>query len=129
MQFSNVIKERNHLEVNKVDYRKNRNNKQLIILVEINRIKDDKEVYVLLKGHNLIIEAPVNISLEKPVRIHLLEREILEEFKTGATEIGFTEIRLNRNYNYDLVLYRMIQPGLLKIVLNYKTNGRVKTHN
>ncbi len=126
LQFCTVLKDRNHLEIDKVDYIRDIHKNVLIILAESNRMINNKEVYVFLRGNILIIEASMLVTLDKPIRTHLVEREIREEFEMGATEVGSTEIRLNKNCHYDVVSFSMIKPGLLKIILNYRTVGSLK---
>ncbi|KPK85604.1 MAG: hypothetical protein AMS27_06800 [Bacteroides sp. SM23_62_1] len=121
MKFCYVIKGRNHLKINELNYIRNRQKKTLVILAESEQVQDNKEVYVFLNGNILIIEAPMNVPLDRPIRTQLLEREVIEKFELDSSEIGFTEIRLNKNFRYDLVSFRMIKPGLIKIILDYNT--------
>jgi len=120
LQICSILKERNDLRINKIEYAKNRHKNLLILLVESEVMIYGNEVYAFLRENMLIIEAPLLIEVEKPVRTHLIEKENLEEFEKEIAEIRFTEIKLDKKYKYNMISYSMIKPGLLKIVMHYK---------
>lgn len=110
----------NKLELSNMDWNRDIQKHLLIIVAECNRIMNSKEVYAFLRGNTLIIEAPILIGLFRPLRAHLVDREIRNECEKGVADIGFSEVRLNKHYDYSLISFKVIKPGLLKIVLHYQ---------
>jgi hypothetical protein len=80
----------------------------------------DHEVNAFLQGLNLVIEAPRQLEYEKPFRMHLIGADTLTDYEKGGNEIGFSEVQLNQGFSYSILSYRMVTPGLLKIILNFK---------
>jgi hypothetical protein len=78
----------------------------------------DREVNALLQGNNLIIEAPRSLEYEKPFRTHLVDKESLSDYEKEILEIGFSEVCLNPGFRYAILSCRMINPGLLKVILS-----------
>ncbi len=112
----------NKLEISNMEWERDIQKHLLIIVVECNRIMNSKEVYAFLQRNILIIEAPILIGLNRPFRAHLVDREIRNECEKGVADIGFSEVRLDKQYDYSLISFRVIKPGLLKVVLHYQKN-------
>ena len=110
----------NKLEINNMEWERDKQKHLLIVVVECNRIMNSKEVYAFLRGNVLILEAPILIGLNRPLRAHLVDREIRNECEKGVTDIGFSEVRLDKHYDYSLISFKVIKPGSLKIVLHYQ---------
>jgi|GEM_PF-1296492 len=122
-----LIKSRNQLEINRIDYLKDTDRSRLIIFLEIGQLSG-REVNVFIKGKTLIIEAPLMPEYEKPLRTHLMAHEILSYQKEGLPEIGFSEVQLDKGYNYDLCSFNLINPGLLKVILRYHSSRNKNKH-
>lgn len=112
----------NKLEISNMEWERDIQKHLLIIVVECNRIMNRKEVYAFLQRNILIIEAPILIGLNRPLRAHLVDREIRNECEKGVTDIRFSEVRLDKQYDYSLISFKVIKPGLLKVVLHYQKN-------
>jgi hypothetical protein len=113
-----LIRSRNKLDINRIDYLKDTERCRLIIFLEIG-LSQVKEVNAFLKEKTLIIEAPLIPDYAKPFRTHLMAQEILSYEEDGVPEIGFSEVQLDKGYNYELCSFHMINPGLLKVILSY----------
>ena len=118
----------NHLGIEKIDLFKDKQRKHLILIMECNQIVG-KDVYALLKGNNLILEAPVSHgSYDKPIRTHLVDQNILTEVADGDVDIGFTEITMNPGFHYTISSCRVLNPGLVKIILGYRPVIKSRNH-
>jgi hypothetical protein len=117
LNFCHVIKSHNDLEIGRIDYLKDTQRGQLVIFMESNLLYD-REVNALLQGNNLIIEAPRSLEYEKPFRTHLVDKESLSDYEKEILEIGFSEVCLNPGFRYAILSCRMINPGLLKVILS-----------
>ena len=127
LNFCHVIKSHNDLEIGRIDYLKDTQRDQLVIFMESNLLYD-REVNALLQGNNLIIEAPRSLEYEKPFKTHLVDKESLSDYEKGVLEIGFSEVRLNPGFRYAILSCRMINPGLLKVILSIHP-GRKNSRN
>jgi len=120
MKFNTVFKTRNDLEIQKMEIIKDNYNKRLeIVLVANNEMESDVKVF--LEGNSLKVEAIRHIEFEKPMRTHLIQRDVLSDFENGGVEIGLTEIKLEHGYNYELLTTKLIGPKLLKVVLSFQS--------
>ena len=120
-----ILRDRNHLGIDRLTFIRDKHRQLLIILAESDSFIS-RDVYVFLKGNILVVEAPLFIDLQRPYRTHLIEKENLDDFNIESSEVGFTEIKLFKKYDYNIMSYHMIKPGLLKIVLSCKIAGSDK---
>jgi hypothetical protein len=117
-----ILRNRNHLGINRLTFIRDKFKDQLMILAESEQIFS-KEVYVFIKENILVIEAPLKVDLERPYRTHLIGKNSLDEFDREEASIDFTEVRLSKKYYYTIKSFEMIKPGLLRILLNCWTAG------
>jgi hypothetical protein len=115
-----VIKSHNQLGISRIDRITDKHRNNLILLLESNRFLGS-EFNALLKDSNLILEASLEPEYEKPIHTHLVAKEILADYEKVDPMIGFTEIRLNPVFDYSVVSCQVMNPGLIKIVLSYKS--------
>ena len=108
---------RNSFELDKVDFRRYSNRNLMVVLAQSDLLLSN-ETYVFLRKNYLVIETPMTTQLEHPFRMHLIEQDIRNEFERGITDIFFSEIKLNRKYQYNIISFGLVRPGLLKVVLN-----------
>jgi hypothetical protein len=120
-----ILRDRNRLGLNKLTFIRDKFRQLLIILAESDTMIS-REVYVFLKENILVVEAPLFVDLEMPYRAHLIEKGNLDEFNKESSKIEFTEIKLFKKYEYNIISFNMIKPGLLKIVLSCKHAGSDK---
>lgn len=118
-QFLGKDRERNYFELDNVEFIKDKRNDFLVVLVE-SEVLAGNEIYVFITGNTLSIEAPRAIQVDLPFRTHLMGREDLNSFESGAADIVFSEIKLPKKSAYRIFSYDLIKPGMLKIVLNSK---------
>ena len=118
-KFCHVIKSRNDLEISRTDYLMDMKKNQLVIFLESDLLFDLEAVNVLIQGNNLIVEAPRSMEYEQPFRVHLIDREYLLQQEKGILEIGFSEVRLKPGFSYSVLSFKMINPGLLKVILSF----------
>ncbi len=117
-----ILRNRNHLGINRLSFIRDKFKDQLMILAESEQMIS-KEVYVFLKGNILVIEAPLKVDLEKPYRTHLIGGRSLDDFNREESSINFTEVRLSKKYHYNIKSFDLIKPGLLRILLNCWIDG------
>ncbi len=117
-----ILRNRNHLGINRLCFIRDKLKDQLMILAESEQVIS-KEVYVFLKGNILVIEAPLKVDLERPYRTHLIGKKSLDEFNREDASINFTEVRLSKKYYYNIKSYDIIKSGLLRILLSCWTAG------
>jgi hypothetical protein len=115
-----ILRNRNHLGINRLTFIRDKFKDQLMIMAESEQLIR-REVYVFLKENILVIEAPLKVDLERPFRTHLIGKENLDEFDGGNSSINFTEVKLSKKYNYNIKTFEIIKPGLLRIVLSCGT--------
>ena len=113
-----VIKSRNDLEIERIDYLKDTQKGQLVIFLESDLLFES-EINALMQGNYLIIEAPRSLNYEKPFKTHHIDKENLIDQEKGGLDIGFSEVQLNHGFRYTILSYKMINPGLLKVVLSF----------
>jgi hypothetical protein len=121
-----IIKTHNQLGISRIDRITDKHRNNLILLLESNQFLGE-DFNALLKDGNLILEASLDPEYEKPIRTHLVEREILYDQDSMDPTIGFTEIKLNPVFQYSVLSCQVMNPGLIKIVLSYKSMH--KNHN
>jgi hypothetical protein len=112
-----VIKSRNELQLNSIEYQNGQNRDQRVLILE-SHLPLEQDVNVFIKGDTLIIEASRSVEFDKPFRSHLLEKDRLSEIEMGGLEIGFSELKLNHDFKYHIVSYQVMNPRLIKVVLS-----------
>jgi hypothetical protein len=112
-----VIKSRNDLMIKRIDYLKDTRKGRLVIFLESDLLFEP-EINASIRGNNLIIEASRSLNYEKPIKTHLIDREILLEQEIGGLAIGFSEVKLDHGFRYSILSCQMINAGLLKVVLS-----------
>ena len=117
-RFGNALKLRNDLKFERIEYLRDTAHKNLIVLIESD-MGLTQDVNISVHGNKLTVEAIQDLSYDRPYRTHLIQKELLDEFENGGLEIGFSEVMLDSGYNYDLLTYQVIGPGLLKVILSY----------
>jgi len=120
LQFSNS---ENALGIGNLRYFWDQHTKQLDVLMDTHCLINS-EIKAHLKGHRLILEAPLDLSYNKPFRTHLIGKENSNEIEEGLTLIGFSEIKLKYGYTYQLISCQAIEPKLIKVVLKFSSWGR-----
>jgi len=95
----------------------------LIVMVETNQMIG-REINALLKGDSLILEAPLDIPISKPIRTHLIGRESGHELEDELIDIRFTEIKLSSGYQYTVLSSQVMDRNLIKVILEFKPLGK-----
>ncbi len=116
-----IPKSNNHLGIQKIDLIRDQKKSQFILLME-SPYTLIGEVQALMKGPNLILEAAFEPDYGKPFRIHLAGREYNPYYEYDDSVIGFSEIKLNPGYNYRIVSSEIVNSGLIKIILRYRSS-------
>lgn len=116
---SHVVKSRNDLKLDSIEYIEDYPRKQLVILLECDP-QLTPEVKAFIQGNNLIIEGLRPLDYRKPFRTHLIKHETLSEYEKGRVEVGFSEVQLNSRFRYTMLTCQMIKGGLLKVILSYR---------
>ena len=122
-----IVKSHNQLEISRMDSITDKYRNNLILVLESDRFLGS-DFNALLKESNLILEASLEPDYGKPMRTHLVDREIIGDFDEADPTIGFTEIKLNPVYHYSVVSSQVMHPGLIKIVLRYKSTKGKNNH-
>ena len=117
-----ILRNRNHLGINRLTFIRDKFRDQLMILAESEQMIS-KEVYVFLRKNILVIEDPLKVDLKGPYRTHLIGKKNLDEFNSEGPGINFTEVRLSKKYYYNIKSYDIIKPGVLRIILSCWTDG------
>ena len=119
-------KAENQLGIEKIDALKDHLNRHLILLASGNQM-DCSDVYAFVKGSRLILEATMPLYHgDLPFRTHLLGEEIFDDYTVDEPNIGFSEIILNPEFHYQVLSYAVLNPGLVKVVLNYRNINKHK---
>ena len=127
-----MLRTHNSLGIRKIDriYDKNRN--QLILMVNTSEMLD-RDLNAFLKHNSLILEAPIQMDYNRPFRTHLTGDELLPDGEIDISLIGFAEIKLKPGYHYTVMSCQLINPTLVKIILNSRVTfietNHVKTIN
>ncbi len=100
----------------------------MVIFLE-SSLFQDRGVYALIQGNNLIIEASRSLDYTKPVRTHLIEEKTFTDSENDGLEIAFSEIQLSPGYRYSIISYQIINPGLLKVILDFRPGKNKMNHN
>ncbi len=94
----------------------------LIVMVETSQMIGS-EINALLKGDSLILEAPLDLPISKPIRTHLIGRENRPEMEDELIDIRFTEIKLSPGYQYAVLSSQVMDRNLIKVILGYTPSG------
>jgi len=89
----------------------------------------DKDLKVFVKGHSLLLEAPLQYSYNKPFRMHHLGQNFREEYGEGLSLIGFSEIKLKSSYAYRLISYQVFDSNMIEVILGFTVWGNKKNYN
>ena len=126
--FCQIVKSRNELQIDRIDYIKDTQQNQMVIYLESDLLSG-REVNAFMQGMNLVIEAPRLLEYERPIRRHLIEDKTLSDDEKEIYQIGFSEVELNWDFSYNIVACRILSPGLLKINLSFKRRKNNLKHN
>jgi hypothetical protein len=123
-----MIRTHNSLGIKKIDriYDKNRN--QLILMVNTHEMLD-RELNTFLKHNNLILEAPIQMDYNRPFRTHLAGDDLRPDGGIDISLIGFAEIKLKPGYHYTVMSCQLINPTLVKIILNSRISFTANNHS
>ena len=102
--------------------------KQLVLTMEANQLID-KDLKVLIKGHSLLLEAPLQFSYNRPFRMHHLGQNFREEYGEGLSVIGFSEIKLKQSYTYRLISFQVFDSNMIEVILGFSEWGSKKHNN
>lgn len=105
--------------VGKVKYIWDHQRKQLVLLVESDQMFNN-ELRPMVNGNRLILSSPFVSAMDKPLRTHLIDRELREELETGIADLGFSEVQLKTGYSYVIDSCNILDPYLLKVILRYR---------
>ena len=92
---------------------------RLVILLESDRPLD-RDVNAFLKNDYLILEASRPVDFGKPLRTHLIDQDFLSGRAPENIQIGFSELVLNHDFRYNVVSCQLINPMLIKVILDFK---------
>ena len=119
-KYCQVIKSRNDLHIDRIDFIKDVQKGRLVIFLESEFLLN-QEVNASLQENILIIEAFQTLDFEKPFKTHLIDREARFDYEEGFLKIGFSELQLHRGLRYTIISCRIINPGLLKVILSFQS--------
>ncbi len=118
-KFCHIIKTRNDLQIERIEFFSDKRRNLLVLLLE-NNLSLEPGVKAFIQGKNLIIEAPRTLDYNKPFRTHLIERETLSDYEKGSLEIRFSEVQLNQNFSYSILSCMAVSSRLLKVILSFR---------
>ena len=118
-KFCHIIKTRNDLQIERIEFFSDKRRNLLVLLLE-NNLSLEPGVKAFIQGKNLIIEAPRTLDYNKPFRTHLIERETLSDYEKGSLEIRFSEVQLNQNFSYSILSCMVVSSKLLKVILSFR---------
>lgn len=114
--------------IEKITYIRNQQKHLLIVIMESHQWFN-REVQVRIAGNHLILEAPFYPFQVRPVRTHLVQREVEEEFENGTMTAGISEVKLRSGFRYTLLSCQTVGPSLLKVVLQYRPEQKNNNEN
>jgi len=124
-----LVREHDQLGIEKIDFFMN-HRKNLMILLITGNVNVYNGIYAFVKGSKLFLESSVpSYNNCVPIRTHLVDREIVNEVLEGNQYIGFAEISLKHDFQFKVLSYQVIKPGLFKIVLSYSNLNKHKQLN
>ena len=124
-----LVREHDQLGIEKIDFFMD-HHKNLLILLITGNVMIYNGIYAFVKGSKLFLESSVpSYNSCVPIRTHLVGREIVDEVLEGYQYIGFAEISLKHDFHFKVLSFKVIKPGLFKIVLNYNKLNKHKQLN
>ena len=118
---------RNLLGLGNTEFIWDRKTNNLVVLAETSQMIG-KEIKAIIKDNKLLLEASIVSSYDKPLRTHLLGKELQDEFEDGFREIGFSEIDMEPGYQYTLVSCLATDSNRIKVVMNFRPEGRIRNN-
>ena len=85
------------------------------------------DVRLLLQDNRLIIQAGIDQEIDKPLKVHLLDKENRFLLRTGFLSIKTSEIRLDNKFNYEINSYYLEKNKIIHIELVYSPNNLIHT--
>lgn len=116
-KFCQITNTQNDLQIDRIEYFSDKQSNWLVLLLESN-LPLELDVNAFIQGNNLIIEAPRPLDYKKPSRTHLIEKKILSDYEKEGQEIRFSEVQLNQRFSYSILSCMVVNPRLLKVILN-----------
>lgn len=83
----------------------------------------DKDLKAFVNGNSLLLEAPLQISYNRPLRMHHLGHNFREEYGEGLSLIGFSEIQLKSSYTYRLISCQVFESNTIEVILGFAVWG------
>lgn len=117
----------NPLGIDNTEFIWDRKTNNLVVLTETSQMIG-KEIKAIMKDNRLLLEAPIVSSYDRPIRTHLMGKDLQAEFEDGLTEIGFSEIDMESGYQYSLVSCFATDSNRIKVILNFRPEGRFKNN-
>jgi len=117
--FRRVKKSRNNLNIGRVEYIRDYQREQLVVLIECD-LRLNTEVNAFIKEDRLIIESFHSREYSKPFKTHLIKKKTLADFEKGEAEVEFSEVHLNHGFKYSMLSCQMIKDGLIKVILSFQ---------
>ena len=100
----------------------------MILTMESNQLIDN-DIKVFIKGHSLLLEAPLQFSFNRPFRMHHIGQNFREEYGDGLSLIGFSEIQLKSSYTYRLISYQVFDSNMIEVILGFSVWGNQKNYH
>jgi len=118
------VKATNQLGIKKIDFVKDNRKHRITLILKSNQIIGSS-VNALITGNNLIIETTITPDFYfRPIRTHLINRDILNESMNGDLDVNFSEIILDPDFKYHVTSCQMMDSGNLQIILNFRYNNK-----
>ena len=117
--FRHVKKSRNDLNIGRVEYIRDYQREQLVMLIECD-LRFNTEVNAFIQEGKLIIESFHSTEYIKPFKTHLIKKETLADYEKGEAEVEFSEVHLNNGFKYSMLSCQMIKDGLIKVILSFQ---------
>lgn len=108
---------RDQLRIKNIDRIYDKQKNRLILMINASEMLDH-EVNVFLKENSLVLEAPHQLDYNRPIRTHLIGKDPVYDAENDDSTIGFSEVRLKPGYHYSVLSCQLINPTLIKIILN-----------
>ena len=121
--FRHARKSRNDLNIGRVEYIRNYQREQLVILIECD-LRLNTGVNAFIQEEKLIIESFHSSEYSKPFKTHLIKKETLADFEKGEAEVEFSEVHLKHGFKYSMLSCQMIKGGLIKVILSFQWNNK-----
>jgi hypothetical protein len=86
------------------------------------------DIKLNMKENRLIIKVDADHEFDRPLKMHLLDKETQYMLRSGLTAEKNAEIRLDSNYLYSITDYCLVSHNVLQINLSYRPD-LFKTQN